>query len=347
MRFSKPNRIIVIFVEKRKMKNIAVIGSGSWATAIVKILSEGNVKIKWWMRNIADVEFLKKHHHNKNYLSSVVVHPSKVKPYSNLKEALKDTELVILAVPAAFVADALKSLKINELAHKKVISAIKGMIPDENLLITDWLEKKYGISQQNMGVIAGPCHAEEVALEKHSYLTMASPNIKLAEDFADLMRCRYVSTSALNDIYGVEYAAVMKNIVALACGITHGMGGGDNFQAVMVANAMQEIKHFVDKIAPMERDLSASAYLGDLLVTAYSQFSRNRTFGNMIGRGYSVKSAQIEMNMIAEGYYAVKCIYEINKNAGVEMPITTFAYKILYEKASLQKEMEILKGKLR
>jgi glycerol-3-phosphate dehydrogenase (NAD(P)+) len=328
-------------------KNITIIGGGSWATAIVKILSEGNVKIKWWLRNIDDVDYLKKHHHNPNYLSSVAVHPSKVKPYSNLKEALKDTEWVILAVPAAFVIDALKPLIISNLANKKIISAIKGMIPSENLLVTDWLEKTYQVSQQNMGIIAGPCHAEEVALEKNSYLTIASPNVELAETFAEMMRCRYVSTSILNDIYGVEYAAVMKNIVALACGITHGLGGGDNFQAVMVSNAMQEIKQFVDAIAPMERDLSASAYLGDLLVTAYSQFSRNRTFGNMIGRGYSVKSAQIEMNMIAEGYYAVKCIYEINQRFGIEMPITTFAYKILYEKASLKKEMEVLKGKLK
>jgi glycerol-3-phosphate dehydrogenase (NAD(P)+) len=326
---------------------ITVIGGGSWATAIVKILSEGNVHIKWWMRSIEDVEHIKKHHHNPNYLSSVEIHPSKVKPYTNLKEALRGTEWVILAVPAAFVTDAVKSLTESNLEDKKIISAIKGMIPENNQLITDFLADKYAVSHQNMGIIAGPCHAEEVALEKQSYLTIASPNIKLATEFADLMRCRFVKTSVLSDIYGVEYAAVMKNIVALACGITHGLGGGDNFQAVMVSNAMQEIKRVVDVIAPMERDLSASAYLGDLLVTAYSQFSRNRTFGNMIGRGYSVQAAQLEMNMIAEGYYAVKCIYEMMQKHAVEMPITDFAYQILYKNASLRKEFEVLKGKLK
>ena len=326
---------------------ITVIGGGSWATAITKILCEGNVQIKWWMRNVEDAEHIKKHHHNRNYLSSIKIHPSKVKPYTNLKEALRGTDWVVLAVPAAFVSDALKALTVNGLADKKVISAIKGMIPESNQLVTDWLAEKYEVSHQNMGIIAGPCHAEEVALEKQSYLTIASTNVNLANDFADLMRCRYVSTSYLTDIYGVEYAAVMKNIVALACGITHGLGGGDNFQAVMVANAMQEIKRVVDTIAPMERDLSSSAYLGDLLVTAYSQFSRNRTFGNMIGRGYSVQAAQLEMNMIAEGYYAVKCIYEMMQQHKVSMPITDFAYQILYKNASLKQTFDVLKAKLK
>jgi glycerol-3-phosphate dehydrogenase (NAD(P)+) len=326
---------------------ITVIGGGSWATAIVKILSQGNVHIKWWMRSVSDVEHFKKHHHNPKYLSSVEIHPSKVKPYTNLKEALRGTEWVILAVPAAFVGNAVKSISAENLTNKKIISAIKGMIPESNQLITDYLAENYGVLHQNMGIIAGPCHAEEVALEKQSYLTIASPNVELATEFAELMRCRFVKTSVLADIYGVEYAAVMKNIVALACGITHGLGGGDNFQAVMVSNAMQEIKRVVDLIAPMERDLSASAYLGDLLVTAYSQFSRNRTFGNMIGRGYSVKAAQLEMNMIAEGFYAVKCIYEMMQQYEIEMPITNFAYEILYKNASLNKEFEVLKGKLK
>jgi glycerol-3-phosphate dehydrogenase (NAD(P)+) len=326
---------------------ITVIGGGSWATAIVKILSQGNVHIKWWMRSIRDVEHIKKHHHNPKYLSSVEIHPSKVKPYTNLKEALRGTEWVILAVPAAFLSDAVKSISAENFINKKIISAIKGMIPESNQLITDYLAENYGVLHQNMGIIAGPCHAEEVALEKQSYLTIASPNVELATEFAELMRCRFVKTSVIADIYGVEYTAVMKNIVALACGITHGLGGGDNFQAVMVSNAMQEIKRVVDLIAPMERDLSASAYLGDLLVTAYSQFSRNRTFGNMIGRGYSVKAAQLEMNMIAEGFYAVKCIYEMMQQYEIEMPITNFAYEILYKNASLNKEFEVLKGKLK
>ncbi len=327
--------------------NITVIGGGSWATAIIKILSEKNVRIKWWLRDQADVDHIRKHHHNPQYLSSVELHPSKVKPYHNLREALKNTEWVILGVPSAFIQDALRSIDAGHLRDKKVISAIKGMIPEKNLLVTDWIEKDFEVPAHHIGAIAGPCHAEEVALEKQSYLTIASSGAELAADFAGLMECRFVRTSALNDLAGVEYAAVMKNIVALACGITHGLGAGDNFQAVMVSNAMLEIERFLARIAPQERSVNASAYLGDLLVTAYSQFSRNRTFGNMIGRGYSIKTAQIEMNMIAEGYYAVKSIYEINRRLGVSMPVTDFAYRILYGGQPLQKEYETLKKELK
>jgi glycerol-3-phosphate dehydrogenase (NAD(P)+) len=327
--------------------NITVIGGGSWATAIIKILCEHSVNIKWWMRNLQDVEHIKRHHHNPNYLSSVEIHSSKVKPYSNIKDALRDTEWVILAVPSAFIQQSLQGLNSGHFVDKKIVSAIKGMIPEHNLLVTDWMQEHFNVGQLNTCIIAGPCHAEEVALEKQSYLTIASPNMLLADEFATIIRCRYIHTSPLNDIYGVEYAAVMKNIIALACGITHGLGCGDNFQAVMVSNAMQEIYRFVTAIAPLHRDLNASAYLGDLLVTAYSQFSRNRTFGNMIGRGYGVKAAQLEMNMIAEGYYAVRCIYELNQKLGTEMPITDFAYRILYDKANLNEEFKTLKEKLR
>jgi glycerol-3-phosphate dehydrogenase (NAD(P)+) len=323
--------------------NITVIGGGSWATALIKILSEKSVKIKWWLRDAADIEHIKKHHHNPQYLSSVELHPSKVKPYANLKDALKNTDLVILAVPAAFVMDALSTIDEDNLKNKVLISAVKGMIPDKNLLVTDWLVDRFKVSKNKIGVIAGPCHAEEVALEKQSYLTIASEDQNLAVEFAQLLKCRFVNTSFITDLDGVEYAAVMKNIIALACGITHGMGAGDNFQAVLVSNAIIEIERFVNTISPATREINKSAYLGDLLVTAYSQFSRNRTFGNMIGRGYTVQTAQIEMKMIAEGYFAVKSIFEINKKLGVKMPITEFAYNILYQKQPLQKEFNKLK----
>jgi glycerol-3-phosphate dehydrogenase (NAD(P)+) len=326
---------------------ITIVGGGSWATALVKILSEGNHKIKWWMRDAVAVEHIKKHHHNPNYLSGVNIHPSKVKVYHQLKEALRGTEWVVFAIPAAYVANAMEHIPKDSLQNKKIVSAIKGMIPTSNQLVTDWLETNFLVEKTQMAAIGGPCHAEEVALEKQSYLTIASPNETLANDFATLLRCRYVSTSSITDLYGVEYAAVMKNIVALACGITHGIGAGDNFQAVMVANAMLEIKRFVNKIYPAERDLDASAYLGDLLVTAYSQFSRNRTFGNMIGRGYSVQAAQVEMKMVAEGYFAVKSIYELKQNLQISMPITDFAFNILYENQSITKEFELLKKELR
>ncbi|RCR65758.1 NAD(P)H-dependent glycerol-3-phosphate dehydrogenase [Larkinella punicea] len=313
---------------------ITVVGGGSWATAIIKILSEGNNHIRWWLRSQRDAGHIRKFHHNPSYLSDVQISPRKVRVCTKIKDALSTSDYIILAVPAAFVSDALQGVKPEQLAGKSIVSAIKGMIPEKNQLITDWAEQEFGVPSGRIAVIAGPCHAEEVALEKQSYLTIASQNLDFASEVAQFLNGRFVQTSALDDIYGVEYCAVMKNIIALACGITHGLGYGDNFQAVLVSNAMQEIRRFVDRVYPMPRDLSASAYLGDLLVTAYSPFSRNRTFGHLIGRGYSVQSAQMEMNMIAEGYYAVKSIHEINRQYNVLMPIMEMVYTVLYEKTS-------------
>jgi glycerol-3-phosphate dehydrogenase (NAD(P)+) len=272
-------------LKKKIPTQIAVIGGGSWATALVKILSENQVKIKWWIRRKADVDFIRKYNHNPSYLTDVAINPRKVKTYNKMSEALNGVEYIILAIPAAFIPATLKDLNKKHFEGKKVVSAIKGMIPEENLLVTDWLTKEFNLPIGQTCVIAGPCHAEEVALEKQSYLTIDSPNIEVAQSFANLLNCRFLQANAITDLYGVEYCAVIKNIIAIACGITRGLGFGDNFQAVLVSNAMQEIKIFLDEIYPKEnRDLNNSGYLGDLLVTAYSQFSRNRTFGNMIGK---------------------------------------------------------------
>jgi glycerol-3-phosphate dehydrogenase (NAD(P)+) len=327
---------------------IAVIGGGSWATALIKILCEqNNVQIRWWLRNQKDIEHIRKFHHNPSYLSDVVLSPKKIKVFEKTTDAVKGADYVILAVPAAFVQESLQHLSAKHLQGKRIVSAIKGMVPDENILITDWISNEFGIDMHETCVIAGPCHAEEVALEKQSYLSIASTECPTSEDFAKLMTCRYVTANPLDDLYGVEYSAVMKNIIALACGITHGLGYGDNFQAVLVSNAMQEIGRFVTAVDPRERDLSSSAYLGDLLVTAYSQFSRNRLFGNMIGRGYSVKAAQLEMKMIAEGYYATKSIHSLNNVHHVHLPITNAVYNILYEDQPPSLVMEELKKLLK
>lgn len=335
-------------LKKKIPTQIAVIGGGSWATALVKILSENQVKIKWWIRRKADVDFIRKYNHNPSYLTDVAINPRKVKTYNKMSEALNGVEYIILAIPAAFIPATLKDLNKKHFEGKKVVSAIKGMIPEENLLVTDWLTREFNLPIGQTCVIAGPCHAEEVALEKQSYLTIASPNIDVAKSFANLLNCRFLQANAIADLYGVEYCAVIKNIIAIACGITRGLGFGDNFQAVLVSNAMQEIKIFLDEIYPKEnRDLNNSGYLGDLLVTAYSQFSRNRTFGNMIGKGYSVKSAQIEMNMIAEGYYAVRSIYLISKQHHIRLPIIDAVYHIVYEKTNPLIEMNTLKGYLK
>lgn len=326
---------------------IAVLGGGSWATAIVKILSNNSRTISWWLRSSESVEYVRNHRHNPKYLSDVEINTGIVSPTNNLNECISGAGLVILAVPSAFLKHALAGMEENGLRDKLVFSAIKGIVPDDLMIVGDYLNRRLGVPVSSIGVITGPCHAEEVALEKLSYLTIACQDTEKAAMVADLMRCRYIRATVSDDIYGTEYAAVIKNIMAIAGGICHGLGYGDNFQAVLIANAISEIKRFVDAVSPITRDINDSAYLGDLLVTAYSQFSRNRTFGNMIGKGYSVKSAQMEMNMIAEGYYSVACIREMNAKYKADIPICDAVYRILYQGTSAKLEMATLAEKLR
>jgi glycerol-3-phosphate dehydrogenase (NAD(P)+) len=325
---------------------ISVIGGGSWATAIVKILSNNLETIHWWVRSAETAEFIKKYRHNPNYLSDVEINLQKVTITNDLLSAIKPADILILAVPSAFLKATLGKISKSELKNKILFSAIKGIIPDDLLIIGDFLQQKYEIPLGNIGVITGPCHAEEVAMERLSYLTIASENTDTAAKLAVQMNCRYIKTSVSDDIYGTEYSAVLKNVIAIASGICHGIGYGDNYQAVLISNAIREIQRFVAAIHPISRDINDSAYLGDLLVTAYSSFSRNRLFGTMIGKGYTVKVAQLEMNMIAEGYYATNCIYEINKNLKVHMPITSAVYRILYEKIAPRIEMKLLSDQL-
>lgn len=328
---------------------IAMIGGGSWATAIVKMLADNAVEkeIFWWMRNQNAIDHIKSFKHNPNYLSSVEIKLLPENISSDIKEIINQADYIVLNVPAAFLKETLKDVSAEDLKGKKIISAIKGIVPDENLIIGEFMNQKYQIPLSDIVVISGPCHAEEVALEKLSYLTIASLDAKLATDFASFLANRYIKTNVSDDIFGTEYAAVLKNIYAVASGICHGVGYGDNFQAVLISNAIKEIKDFVDVVHPIERDIKESAYLGDLLVTAYSQFSRNRTFGNMVGKGYTVKSAQLEMNMIAEGYYAAKCMHIINQKYKVDMPISKAVYHILYENRSPVIEMRLLTEKLK
>jgi glycerol-3-phosphate dehydrogenase (NAD(P)+) len=327
---------------------IAMIGGGSWATAIIKMLSDNftSKEIYWWMRNAEAITHLQKYKHNPNYLSSVEIRIPEENISGDLVQIINAADYIILNVPAAFLKETLQGITAGQLSGKKIISAIKGIVPDENMIIGEFLNEKYNVPLEDIVVISGPCHAEEVALEKLSYLTIASIDTELATSFASLVNTRYIKTNISDDIFGTEYAAVLKNIYAIASGICHGVGYGDNFQAVLISNAIREINRFVDVVHPISRDINESAYLGDLLVTAYSQFSRNRTFGNMIGKGYTVKSAQLEMNMIAEGYYAVNCMHYINKKYKVDMPISRAVYAILYEKHSPHIEMRLLTEQL-
>ena len=323
-------------------KKIAVIGSGSWATAIVKILCNNASKVNWYFRNQSDIEHMNKHGHNPRYLSSVQFDLNKLHLSSNLLETVTHADIIILAVPSAFINNTIKDIPIEVFKNKIIFSAIKGIVPEYNLIVGEYLNTVFQVPLNHIGVITGPCHAEEVALEKLSYLTLACRDITKADDLCEYMRCRYIKCSSSDDIYGTEISAVLKNVIAVAGGICHSLGYGDNFLSVLVSNAIQEIDRFVAAVHPIERDTKASAYLGDLLVTAYSQFSRNRMFGTMLGKGYSVKQAQLEMNMIAEGYYAVKCVVEINKKYNVHMPITNAVNNIIYNHKDAKQEMELL-----
>ncbi|HWY38798.1 MAG TPA: NAD(P)H-dependent glycerol-3-phosphate dehydrogenase [Bacteroidia bacterium] len=325
---------------------VGVIGSGSWATALVKLLCNNVSEVNWFIRKPEDAEYIGKYNHNPRYLSSVEFASKSLHLFSDLKACINSSDILVLAVPSAFCHVVLKDVEKELLKNKIIFSAIKGIIPQYNLIVGEYLHQVFEVPYDQIGVIAGPCHAEEVALEKLSYLTLACTDISKAEQLAELLRCRYMKVTGSDDIYGTEYSAVLKNVVAIAGGICHGLGYGDNFLSVLVSNAIQEIERFVKAVHPIDRDIKASAYLGDLLVTAYSQFSRNRMFGAMLGKGYSVKMAQLEMNMIAEGYYAVKCVHEINKQYKVEMPITQAVYNICYEKYSPAIEMKILADKL-
>lgn len=310
----------------------AVLGSGSWATALVKILSDNSVEkeISWWLRHEETVSFIQQNRHNPKYLTSVEIHSEQLHINSNLQEVIRDADYILLVVPSAFLREAFDQISAEQLQGKKIISAVKGLIPETGQIIGDFFQTHFKIPLENFAVVTGPCHAEEVALERLSYLTVASDSSHLTGKISGMIQNRYIRTTESDDIYGTEYAAVLKNIYAITAGICHGLGYGDNFQAVLMSNAIREIKRFIDTAHPITRDIDDSAYLGDLLVTGYSQFSRNRTFGNMLGKGYSVKSAQLEMNMVAEGYYATRSIYEMNKEFNVDMPILDFTWQVIY-----------------
>jgi glycerol-3-phosphate dehydrogenase (NAD(P)+) len=325
---------------------VSIVGGGSWATALAKLLLNNCKTIGWFIRKDEDIAYFKEYKTNPRYLSSVEFETDSIDFYSDLRACVAASDILILAIPSAFLNDAFKTIEAADLKDKVVFSAIKGIVPEHNLIVGEYLHKVYRVPFENIGVITGPCHAEEVALEKLSYLTIASSSSENAKTVSTMLNCRYLKSTVSDDIYGTEYSAVLKNVIAVAGGICHGLGYGDNFLAVLVSNAIQEIKRFVDAVHPIDRDIKASAYLGDLLVTAYSQFSRNRMFGTMLGKGYSVKQAQLEMNMIAEGYYAVKCVYEINRQYGVEMPITEAVYNIIYQKANVKKEIARLSDSL-
>ncbi len=317
----------------------AVVGYGSWATAIVKILLENGNDVRWHVRNPEVAEHLRKHRNNPKYLSQIHFDGDRLAISDDVTAVVREADVIIFAVPSAFLELTLAPLAPDALKGKFIVSAIKGIVPDGYLTVAEWFNQRYGVPFDRIGIVTGPCHAEEVALERLSYLTMVCKEPEVAELLGKKFACEHIRISTSTDIYGAEYAAVLKNIYAIAVGIAHGLGYGDNFLAVLISNAAMEMERFLGGTFAAERDICRSAYLGDLLVTCYSQFSRNRTFGVMIGKGYSVRNAQMEMNMVAEGYYAADCIHRLRSRFGIEMPIAEAVYGILYERRAPRTEI--------
>lgn len=338
---------------------IGVIGNGSWATALVKILTDNHHEVNWWVRNETSIDYIKKRRHNPNYLSSAYFDVSLLRLSGSVKTVFEASDLLVLAVPSAYIQSALEPLSKEDFSGKKILSAIKGLIPGPDVLLNDYLHSRFDLPLQNYFAVLGPCHAEEVSAEKLSYLTFSGIDVEATKAVASLFHTNYINTVINTDILGVQYAAVLKNIYALGAGIAHGLDYGDNFLSVYIANAADEMASFLRKVGAQhmvvgehesnmttgrKKDINyaASVYLGDLLVTCYSLYSRNRTFGAMIGKGYSVQSAQLEMNMVAEGYYASKCIYNINKKIGAEIPVAETIYKILWERMNAEQGFKMV-----
>jgi len=319
-----------MFIIMKDQPKIAVLGGGSWATAIVKMLSENLTTVGWYMRSVYASEHIKINKHNPNYLSSAELHPSQLDLSNDINEVVSNYDILIFAIPSAFLTLELEKLT-KSFENKIIFSAIKGIVPESGLIVGEHFYKKYNIPYKNIGVITGPCHAEEVAMERLSYLTIACQDEEKATQISTFLKSRYIRTKISDDIIGTEYAAMLKNIFAIAAGISHGLGYGDNFQSVLMSNSIREMNRFIRKVHQMNRNINNSAYLGDLLVTGYSTFSRNRMFGNMIGKGYTVKSAMFEMSMVAEGYYASESAYKIKEQNKTITPIIDAVYAVLYQ----------------
>ncbi len=330
----------------RENANIAIMGGGSWATAIAKIVLEKVEHIHWYMRRQESIDDFVRTGHNPGYLTSVHFDVSRITFSTDINEVVRQCDTLIFVTPSPYLKNHLRKLR-EKLTQKFIVTAIKGIVPDENLICSEYFRQAFNVPDDNLSVLGGPSHAEEVALGRLTYLTVGCTDQEKAAWLAELIASSYVKTKTCSDVIGVEYASVLKNVYAIAAGICNGLKYGDNFQSVLMSNAVQEMNRFLRAVYPIERNVYDSVYLGDLLVTGYSNFSRNRVFGTMIGRGYSVKSAQIEMEMIAEGYFGTKCMKEINRHFRVNMPILDAVYNILYERISPAIEIKLLTDSFR
>ncbi len=330
-----------------KSADVTIVGSGSWATAMAMVLAANGRRVAWYIDRPEIFRHVRRYHQNPHYLTSVTLDPQLVTPFDNITEAVTASEVIILVTPSAFLKKELEGLGKDAFRGRIVCSGIKGIVPGNNTVVGEYINSFYGMPYEDIVIITGPSHAEEVAMEKLTYLTFASADTSNAGRVADLFSCRWIMTVISSDIFGTEYAAVMKNIYAIAAGIAHGLGYGDNFLAVLLANAAGEMKRFVEALSPESREITDSPYLGDLLVTGYSQFSRNRALGHMLGKGISVQNALLEMTQVAEGYFASACINEVKVKTGSEIPIADSVYRILYGNSSPAREIRNLSKKLK
>jgi glycerol-3-phosphate dehydrogenase (NAD(P)+) len=322
--------------------NICIVGGGTWGTALAKIVLMNQKHINWYIRRTEQIEKFYDLGHNPDYLTNVKFNLAQITFYSNLERAIKESDTIILAIPSPFMKQYFRKIWNSVFRGKFIVSAIKGIIPNENMVVSEYFAYNFKVPLENIGVLSGPCHAEEIALERMSFLTSACKDIQKATVLADAIRSRILHTAVSEDVTGIELASVLKNIYAIAAGVCQGLLYGDNFQAVLMANCAKEMERFLREVVPLDRNICEQHYLGDMLATGYSQFSRNRTLGTMIGKGYSVKTAQLEMEMIAEGYYGAKCIVEMNRRFKIHIPIVNTVYQILYEKTSPKAEIEKL-----
>jgi glycerol-3-phosphate dehydrogenase (NAD(P)+) len=320
---------------------IAVMGGGSWATALSKLLLNDNKNILWYMRRDDRIEDFKRLGHNPTYLSDVTFDIDRIKFSSDINAISEEADTIMLAMPSPYIKDHLKKLTAD-ISGKYLVSAVKGMVPEDNVVITKYMHDVFHVATDHLLVVSGPCHAEEVALERLSYLTVGSQSEEISSAFAKRLTCKTMKTVISTDVDGIEYAAVLKNVYAIAAGMVHGIQWGDNFLAMLMSNAIREMERFMSIVIPRDRNICDSVYLGDLLVTGYSRFSRNHNFGAMLGRGYSVKAAMMEMEMVAEGYYGTKCIHEINEKYKVSMPILEEMYNVLYKNEKAMKAITVM-----
>lgn len=331
-----------------------LIGGGSWATALAKMLTDNGQTIDWWIRSEKTIEHMKRRSHNPHYLHSAYFNTALLRLSADMQTVIANADVLVICIPSSYLMACLNGLPATAFEGKKLVSAVKGIMPGSDMLLNEYLAENFNVKVCDYFTIMGPCHAEEVAAEKLSYLTFSGEDVATTELIAGHFKTDYLNTVVTHDIWGSQYAAVLKNIYAVGAGIAHGLEYGDNFLSVYIASAANEMIGFLRKVMEHKQapdtgliNYSSSVYLGDLLVTCYSLFSRNRTFGNMIGKGYSVRVAQLEMNMVAEGYPASKGLYEINETIQADMPIATAIYRILWEGLPAEEGFKLIEESLR